>query len=580
MNRDFENTDPKNAQRPWKPPVELIDLISKTCDGLLSDADKQRLNEWLAEDARARNYYVRYLQVHARLQITHGHGPADEMIPVALLGCNSLPEMVKGISAREESLERRVRPKNFRRIGLVAAAAAVFGGIVAGVAISVLDGSADDGTAVVAQDEPPGDRHAGRAGGGTDTTARSDPPPGTADPPVQDAGESIIPSPAELAASLTGVDGARWHTESYTDHWPSFSDGDMVELVDGLAELTFAEGAKLVLHAPARLQIASAGSAKLVAGTVAASIPGDTATFILQTPRGELSERDCAFAATVDLDGATEVHVYSGKLGFKPSTKEANEPGTPPVPAVTPSIELLAEEARRLIQVEGSLQSIPVNLKRVVDVAIRVPDHAEIVYAITANKYDCRLTEVGPQPGSTGSMLIGVGDTLGSPHPDSAPGRMWLPFLVYKADQQRIAAASKIMLDLSVYERRNVKNLFVDLVGLANVQRIAPGDDAYTMPGSLLAKGFIRGDAEVPWRETTRHSVDVTHFVKQATAGKDEAKIAFRVQMNEELYPNQDGLKNCISFFTAEGKRYECRPTLSVAVPVRVASEPNAAEAL
>ncbi len=46
---------------------ELFELLAAWCDGTLDEADRRRLEACLKSDAEARQLYIEYLDMHARL---------------------------------------------------------------------------------------------------------------------------------------------------------------------------------------------------------------------------------------------------------------------------------------------------------------------------------------------------------------------------------------------------------------------------------------------------------------------------------------------------------------------------------
>ena len=52
---------------PDKSRIELFELLGAWCDGTLDAAARRRLEDFLASDAAARQAYIEYLDMHARL---------------------------------------------------------------------------------------------------------------------------------------------------------------------------------------------------------------------------------------------------------------------------------------------------------------------------------------------------------------------------------------------------------------------------------------------------------------------------------------------------------------------------------
>jgi hypothetical protein len=90
--------------------------------------------------------------------------------------------------------------------------------------------------------------------------------------------------------------------------------GTVLKLEHGLAEVHFRCGARVVLEGPARLELLSDKSARLVSGKLAARAPGAAAGFEVVSAEGKVIDLGTEFGVAVADGGATEVYVFEGQV--------------------------------------------------------------------------------------------------------------------------------------------------------------------------------------------------------------------------------------------------------------------------
>ncbi|HZY87904.1 MAG TPA: FecR domain-containing protein [Gemmataceae bacterium] len=95
--------------------------------------------------------------------------------------------------------------------------------------------------------------------------------------------------------------------------------GTVLALERGLAEVRFACGARAVLEGPARLELLSGKSARLVRGKLTARAAGPAAGFEVLSPQGQFIDRGTEFGVAVSEGGATEVYVFEGRVEARPA---------------------------------------------------------------------------------------------------------------------------------------------------------------------------------------------------------------------------------------------------------------------
>lgn len=98
---------------------------------------------------------------------------------------------------------------------------------------------------------------------------------------------------------------------------PALQDGRFttgpIELASGAAELRFDSGTNVVLEGPCRLEIQTADSARLLAGTVFVDVSEVSNGFLLETPEARIIDEGTQYAVALDSASA-DVHVFDGSV--------------------------------------------------------------------------------------------------------------------------------------------------------------------------------------------------------------------------------------------------------------------------
>src|SRR5262249_7184652 len=94
--------------------------------------------------------------------------------------------------------------------------------------------------------------------------------------------------------------------------------GKVLTIERGLAELHFQGGARVVLEGPARLELLSARSARLLSGKLTARVPGGSQGFELLSPGGKVVDLGTELGVKV-VEGVTDVVVFEGKVEAHPA---------------------------------------------------------------------------------------------------------------------------------------------------------------------------------------------------------------------------------------------------------------------
>jgi hypothetical protein len=101
--------------------------------------------------------------------------------------------------------------------------------------------------------------------------------------------------------------------------------GGALLLRQGLAEVVFPSGARVILEGPAALESLSAQSARLSEGQLTARVPPEAVGFVIDTADARIVDRGTEFSVAVKKDKWTEVEVVSGRVDVSPSAGKAEK---------------------------------------------------------------------------------------------------------------------------------------------------------------------------------------------------------------------------------------------------------------
>ncbi|HEY2760677.1 MAG TPA: FecR domain-containing protein, partial [Pirellulales bacterium] len=271
---------------------DLMRLVGALCDGTISADDARELDSRLTSDSAARAFYNNYVFMHGELYSQH-----------AALDVGKSPNVEIRQSA--ESGRPVVWPK------WLAIAAALVG--VAAVS-SWLTYSIGGG---------------GRR------------PNSVAQSAVND-GKSV--------ARVTATRNCSWAEASDVGYGTRLGAGQRLNLSTGLVEVTFDDGAVVVLEGPASFDVESPGRAQLHDGRLAAVVPERGRGFEVVTSRLNVVDFGTEFGVMADSAGATEVHVFNGLVKAQLLDVAGNQVRT---------VELNTSEAARIEPAAAVIARIP-----------------------------------------------------------------------------------------------------------------------------------------------------------------------------------------------------------------------------
>lgn len=172
----------------------------------------------------------------------------------------------------------------------------------------------------------------------------------------------IVARPASPRARLASGNGVSWGTVSLTAD-QNLPVAVPLEILRGVAELSFPSGARVTLEGPCRFQLDHPEAITVLHGRASVHAPPGAQGFRVDTPGGRFVDLGTRFGLAVGSDGASPViltEVYEGEVE---------------VQAVPDKTRLYGGDARALVQGAGgprlfaSLDSEPVKVPRLVAAA-------------------------------------------------------------------------------------------------------------------------------------------------------------------------------------------------------------------
>lgn len=126
---------------------------------------------------------------------------------------------------------------------------------------------------------------------------------------ARDLQSSAAPSGPHVAV-ITGLWG---EGESDLAIGKALTAGD-IRLPSGRMNISFADGAQLVVEGPSQLSLLSPSRARLLGGKATAHVPEAARGFTIETPGVEVVDLGTEFGVAVDESGVSDVHVFRGEV--------------------------------------------------------------------------------------------------------------------------------------------------------------------------------------------------------------------------------------------------------------------------
>jgi ferric-dicitrate binding protein FerR (iron transport regulator) len=286
---------------------QLLDAIGDLCNGTIDEGVGRELDDLLAGDAQARRIYTNYMWTHACLYAEAGslHHEGDATRHAAL---------TSHLDTLDDDL---ATPRRGARRSWLALAAAILG-----VAAFSSWATARWTERQMAEQLPT-------------------------------ATEQLAVPAADAVARITGTHNCIWSNPQETISYGSaLFPGQRIELAEGLAEITFDDGATLLLEGPASFNVDSSNKVALLAGRLAAVVPQRAAGFHVRTTSLDVFDVGTEFGLVAQESGAAEVHVFNGLVKADVLDHQGR---------ATRRLELNAAEAARISPLSTTVVEFPAN---------------------------------------------------------------------------------------------------------------------------------------------------------------------------------------------------------------------------
>ena len=260
-----------------EPPGDLQDLIDAYCSGVIDDDGIRRLEAMLLETLR-RRHFVEYFHHHTEIQFA-----------------------VRASHAADAAFEKLARKAQSMSLPGRAAYAAVWArarwltGVAAGIALASLSFA--------------GFRFSGLIG------------------PVRTGIDRPGSIQAANVAWLINAQDCRW-TGKDQEPGRDMRSGKVLRLEQGLAEIEFDRGARVILQGPAGIELVSATTARLLYGTLTARVPAQARGFTVLSPSGKVVDLGTEFGLSVSDAAPRACAVFTGLVeAFPLPTAGDRRPG-------------------------------------------------------------------------------------------------------------------------------------------------------------------------------------------------------------------------------------------------------------
>jgi hypothetical protein len=165
--------------------------------------------------------------------------------------------------------------------------------------------------------------------------------------------QSGVDAAAASVAKITATRNCLWRAATRGVGFGSqLLPGQRLELAAGLVEITFDDGAAVVLEGPATFDVRARGQAQLLDGRLAAIVPERAAGFEVGTSRVNVIDLGTEFGLMAEPEGATEVHVFNGLVKAQLLDESGKQVRT---------VELNTSEAARIQPAAAMVARIPAN---------------------------------------------------------------------------------------------------------------------------------------------------------------------------------------------------------------------------
>jgi len=124
------------------------------------------------------------------------------------------------------------------------------------------------------------------------------------------------PALAAPVATLSDGTGLKWADPQLPTQPDSLLRPGNMKLVEGIAQITFNEGAIVILEAPCEINLQDSHKAYLESGKLGAFVPLEARGFKINTPSSSIVDLGTEFGVHVKEDGSSDIHVFKGKVSL------------------------------------------------------------------------------------------------------------------------------------------------------------------------------------------------------------------------------------------------------------------------
>ncbi|MCI0335664.1 MAG: FecR family protein [Planctomycetes bacterium] len=289
---------------------ELDRLASRLCDGSLTEEEAGRLDAMLSSDEVARRIYNNYMFLHAELYAQHASLEAVEN------GQSDFGFRIADCGFSESNPQSTIRnPQSARWLTIAAA-------LVGVAAISSW------GTYLASRNWPVQSAQV-----------------------AADKSDATSADPAATVARITATRNCLWQEATNGIGFGSrLHAGQRLDLAAGLVEITFDDGAAVVLEGPATFDVRTRGEARLHEGRLAAVVPERAQGFLVATSRVNVIDLGTEFGLMAEPEGTTEIHVFNGLVKAQLLDESGKQVRT---------VELNTSEAARIQPAVSQVAKIP-----------------------------------------------------------------------------------------------------------------------------------------------------------------------------------------------------------------------------
>jgi len=126
----------------------------------------------------------------------------------------------------------------------------------------------------------------------------------------------LMPVPPASVAKLTDGLDIKWADPGLPTELDGLLGPGLMKLEEGYVEITFDEGARIILEAPTEINLEKSNRAFLKLGKLSADVPIQARGFKIDTPTASIVDIGTEFGLHVKEDGSSDIHVFKGKISL------------------------------------------------------------------------------------------------------------------------------------------------------------------------------------------------------------------------------------------------------------------------